>query len=136
MGYSRVKTDEGIVLVAQHENELQKIVRLVYRMDTELEQKDKRIKELESTILDLQSELARKKMSLTVACNRVEELEGKLAKCQDIAMGLGMKYNEQQDKLKVAIDALTPYANAENKIVKIDALKTAKNALNKIGELK
>ena len=40
--------------------------------------KDKRIKELESTILDLQSELARKKYSLTVACNRVEELEGKL----------------------------------------------------------
>ena len=40
--------------------------------------KDKRIKELESTILDLQSELARKKYSLTVACNRVEEPEGKL----------------------------------------------------------
>ena len=34
--------------------------------------KDKCIKELESTILDLQSELARKKMSLSVACNRVE----------------------------------------------------------------
>ena len=40
--------------------------------------KDQRIKELESTVLDLQSELARKKMSLSVACNRVEELEGKL----------------------------------------------------------
>ena len=38
-----------------------------------------RIKELESTVLDLQSELARKKMSLTVACNRVEELEEALA---------------------------------------------------------
>ena len=37
-----------------------------------------RIKELEGTVLDLQSELARKKMSLSVACNRVEELEGKL----------------------------------------------------------
>lgn len=37
-----------------------------------------RIKELESTVLDLQSELARKKMSLTVACNRVEELEDRL----------------------------------------------------------
>ena len=40
--------------------------------------KDQRIKELESTVLDLQSELARKKYSLTVACNRVEELEDKL----------------------------------------------------------
>ena len=48
-----------------------------------------RIKELESTVLDLQSELARKKMSLTVACNRVEELE---------------------DKLKIAVDALKFYA--------------------------
>lgn len=37
-----------------------------------------RIRELESNLLDLQSELARKKMSLSVACNRVEELEGKL----------------------------------------------------------
>ena len=37
-----------------------------------------RIKELECTVLDLQSELSRKKMSLTVACNRVEGLEGKL----------------------------------------------------------
>lgn len=46
---------------------------------------EKRIKELKGTILDLQSELARKKMSLTVACNRVEELE---------------------DKLKVAVDTL------------------------------
>ena len=36
------------------------------------------IKELESTVLDLQSELAQKKMSLTVACNRVEELEDRL----------------------------------------------------------
>ena len=69
-------------------------------------EKDQRIKELESTILDLQSELARKKYSLTVACNRVEELEDKLAKCQDIAMGLGIKYNEQQDKLKIAVDCL------------------------------
>lgn len=40
--------------------------------------KGQRIKELESTILDLQSELARKKYSLTVACNRVEELEDRL----------------------------------------------------------
>lgn len=39
---------------------------------------EKRIEELESTTLELQSELARKKYSLTVACNRVEELEGKL----------------------------------------------------------
>ena len=67
---------------------------------------EKRIKALESTILDLQSELARKKYSLTVACNRVEELEDKLAKCQDIAMELGIKYNEQQDKLKIAVDCL------------------------------
>ena len=44
----------------------------------EIVDKGQRIKELESTILDLQSELARKKYSLTVACNRVEELEGKL----------------------------------------------------------
>lgn len=64
------------------------------------------IKELKSTVLDLHSELARKKMSLTVACNRVEELEDKLSKCQEIAMGLGIKYNEQQDKLKIAISAL------------------------------
>ena len=47
--------------------------------------KDQRIKELEDTVLGLQSELARKKMSLTVACNRVEELE---------------------DKLKIAVDTL------------------------------
>lgn len=43
-----------------------------------MKDKDQRIKELESSILELQSELARKKMSLTVACNRVEELEDKL----------------------------------------------------------
>ena len=72
----------------------------------EITEKDQRIKELESNLLDLKSELARKKYSLTVACNRVEELEGKLAKCQDIAMGLGIKYNEQQDKLKIAVDCL------------------------------
>ena len=43
-----------------------------------LEANDQRIRELESIVLDLQSELARKKMSLTVACNRVEELEDRL----------------------------------------------------------
>ena len=43
-----------------------------------IKQKDQRIKELESAVLDLQSELSRKKMSLTVACNRVEELEDRL----------------------------------------------------------
>ena len=52
-----------------------------------------RTKELECTVLDLQSELARKKMSLTVACNRVEELE---------------------DKLKIAVDALEFYGNHES----------------------
>ena len=76
--------------------------------------KDERVKELEDTVLGLQSELARKKMSLTVACNRVEELEAKLAKCQEIAMGLGIKYNEQQDKLKIAIGALKFYGNHES----------------------
>ena len=91
-----------------------------------------RIKELESTVLDLQSELARKKMSLTVACNRVEELEDRLTKCQEIAMGLGIKYNEQQDKLKIAVDALDT--------IRIDGewpeTKYARNALEKIGDLK
>ena len=70
-----------------------------------------RIKELECTVLDLQSELSRKKMSLTVACNRVEELE---------------------DKLKIAVDALDT--------IRIDGewpeTKYARNALEKIGELK
>ena len=70
-----------------------------------------RIKELECTVLDLQSELARKKMSLTVACNRVEELE---------------------DKLKIAVDALDT--------IRIDGewpeTKYARNALEKIGDLK
>ena len=76
--------------------------------------REKRIKELESTVLDLQSELARKKMSLTVACNRVEELEG---------------------KLKVAVGVLKPLANAENKIFKNDKNRTAANALKQIGEV-
>ena len=80
----------------------------------ERESKDQRIKELESTILDLQSELSRKKMSLTVACNRVEELEDKLVKCQEIAMRLGIKYSEGEW-------SETDYA---------------RNALEKIGELK
>ena len=74
-----------------------------------------KIKELKATLLDLQSELARKKMSLSVACNRVEELEG---------------------KLKIAVDALKPLANAENKIFKNDKNRTAANALKQIGELK
>ena len=75
---------------------------------------EKRIKELKGTILDLQSELARKKMSLTVACHRVEELEG---------------------KLKVAVGVLKPLANAENKIFKNDKNRTAANALKQIGEV-
>lgn len=79
---------------------------LEQRLRHRISQLQKDNAELESTVLDLQSELARKKYSLTVACNRVEELEGKLAKCQDIAMELGIKYNEQQDKLKIAVDCL------------------------------
>lgn len=51
---------------------------LTENLQLQLEAKDQRIKEIESTILDLQSELARKKYSLTVACNRVEELEDRL----------------------------------------------------------
>ena len=58
---------------------------LTLESDAYVNEKDERIKELEGTVLDLQSELARKKMSLTVACNRVEELE---------------------DKLKIAVDCL------------------------------
>ena len=50
----------------------------ISKMPILLDLKDQRIKELESTVLDLQSELSRKKMSLTVACNRVEELEDRL----------------------------------------------------------
>ena len=94
-----------------------------------------RIKELESTVLDLQSELARKKYSLTVACNRVEELEDKLAKCQDIAMGLGIKYNEQQDKLKIAASALKRVDNIAYEIDNKEINDIACNALEQLGEL-
>ena len=69
---------------------------------------EKRIKELESTILELQSELARKKMSLTVACNRVEELE---------------------DKLKIAVDAL-------KKVDSLAYEYYVNAALEQLGELK
>ena len=79
-----------------------------------LEANDQRIRELESIVLDLQSELSRKKMSLTVACNRVEELEEKLVKCQEIAIRLGIKYNEGE------------WSETDH----------ARNALEKIGELK
>ena len=92
-------------------------------------EKDQRIKELESTILDLQSELARKKYSLTVACNRVEELEDKLSKCQNIAMGLGIKYNEQQDKLKIAVDCLKRQLDEQWSVDVSDTLE-------QLGELK
>ena len=77
--------------------------------------KDQRIKELEGTVLDLQSELARKKYSLTVACNRVEELE---------------------DKLKIAASALRRVDNIayeiDNKVIN----DIACNALEQLGELK
>lgn len=98
--------------------------------------KDQRIKELESTMLDLQSELARKKMSLTVACNRVEELEDKLSKCQEISMGLGIKYNEQQDKLRLAVSALRRVDNIAYEIDNKEINDIACNALEQLGELK
>ena len=88
-----------------------------------------RTKELECTVLDLQSELSRKKMSLTVACNRVEELEDKLTKCQEIAMGLGIKYNEQQDKLKIAVDCL-------KRILYDEWAVDISDTLEQLGELK
>ena len=73
-----------------------------------LEAKDQRIKELEGTVLDLQSELSRKKMSLTVACNRVEELE---------------------DKLKVAVDCL-------KRILYDEWAVDISDTLEQLGELK
>ena len=76
---------------------------------------EKRIKELESTILDLQSELARKKYSLTVACNRVEELEG---------------------KLKIAVGALKRVDNIAYEIDNKMINDIACDALEQIGELK
>ena len=56
------------------------------------------IKELESTILDLQSELARKKTSLLVACKLVDELEEKLKAAVDTLItikkdGYGFAYD-------------------------------------------
>lgn len=73
-----------------------------------------KIKGLESTILDLQSELARKKMSLTVACNRVEELE---------------------DKLKIAVSALRRVDNIAYEIDNKEINDIACNALEQLGEL-
>lgn len=77
--------------------------------------REKRIKELESTNLDLQSELARKKYSLSVACNRVEELEG---------------------KLKIAISALKKVDNIAYEIDNKDINDIACTALEQTGELK
>ena len=74
-----------------------------------------RIRELEITILDLQSELARKKMSLSVACNRVEELEG---------------------KLKIAVGALKRVDNIAYEIDNKMINDIACDALEQIGELK
>ena len=75
----------------------------------------RRIKELESTMLDLQSELARKKMSLTVACNRVEELE---------------------DKLKIAVEVLVKISNTPSGDSRFNTRTAAAIVLEQIGELK
>ena len=74
----------------------------------------RRIKELESTVLDLQSELSRKKMSLTVACNRVEELE---------------------DKLKIATSALKRVDNIAYDCDLVEINNIACDALEELGEL-
>ena len=74
-----------------------------------------RIKELECTVLDLQSELSRKKMSLTVACNRVEELE---------------------DKLKIAVEVLVKISNTPSGDSRFNTRTEAAIVLEKIGELK
>ena len=74
-----------------------------------------RIKELEGTVLDLQSELSRKKMNLTITCNRVEELE---------------------DKLKIATSALKRVDNIAYDCDLVEINNIACDALERIGELK
>lgn len=66
------------------------------------------------------------------AYQRIKELEDKLSKCQEIAMGLGIKYNEQQDKLKIAVDALCTISIEGGWLSE----EVACNALEEIGELK
>ena len=67
---------------------------------------------------------------------RIKELEDKLAKCQDIAMGLGIKYNEQQDKLKIAASALKRVDNIAYEIDNKEINDIACTALEQLGELK
>ena len=65
---------------------------------------------------------------------RIKELEDELTKCQEIAMGLGIK--ELEDKLKIAVSAIKRIDNIAYACDLVEINNIACDALEKIGELK
>lgn len=63
---------------------------------------------------------------------RIKELEDKLSKCQEIAMGLGIKYNEQQDKLKIAVEECSRLQSRSKE--KTDVLLESNCEIKKLSE--